>query len=222
MLRDTSIEPKFMAAPALAAGYLNKIITRRKGRWLIVSPTLESRFLHDMIQLLKSKLPHPLRVLPTFSEAHYSESLINSDSLFADPGRSLSLEELKSHSGDPLVHEACMSIAARLTLSGRNQCTVTELAEELRRLVHLRRAYAPLERAVQVMSIHSAKNQEWDHVAVVWPYEVTSNLDLQRRLLYNAITRACKGCYLIVQGRSAKRDPGFLDLLRLLTPSLQP
>ena len=71
------------------------------------------------------------------------------------------------------------------------------------------------------MTVHSAKNQEWDHVAVIWPYQVASNTELQRRLLYNAITRASQSCYLFVQGESTKRDPAFLDVLRLLTPQEQ-
>ena len=39
------------------------------------------------------------------------------------------------------------------------------------------------------MTVHQAKNREFDSVIILWPYEVAGTADRQRRLLYNAVTR---------------------------------
>ena len=51
------------------------------------------------------------------------------------------------------------------------------------------------------MTIHQAKNREFDSVIVLWPYRVVADMERQRRLLYNAVTRARRQALIIV------RDP---------------
>ena len=53
---------------------------------------------------------------------------------------------------------------------------------------------------LKAMTIHQAKNREFDGVIVLWPIRGNVGQDDQkRRLLYNAITRAKKWCTVIVQ-----------------------
>jgi len=52
----------------------------------------------------------------------------------------------------------------------------------------------------RALTVHQAKNREFDGVIVIWPYTVGSDAEGKRRLLYNAVTRAKKWCYVIVQG----------------------
>lgn len=56
------------------------------------------------------------------------------------------------------------------------------------------------ERGRVATTIHGAKNREFDYVAVLWPYQVMGNEEYQRRLLYNAITRARNDAIVLVQG----------------------
>jgi superfamily I DNA/RNA helicase len=49
------------------------------------------------------------------------------------------------------------------------------------------------------MTIHQAKNREFDNVLVLWPVQVPSDPEAQRRLLYNALTRAKNLATVIVQ-----------------------
>ena len=49
------------------------------------------------------------------------------------------------------------------------------------------------------MTIHQAKNREFDSVIVVWPLEIPAGADRRRRLLYNAVTRARRQAIVIVQ-----------------------
>lgn len=59
------------------------------------------------------------------------------------------------------------------------------------------------ERNLVALTVHQAKNREFDRVIVLWPYEVSGNDERQRRLAYNAITRAKQEACVIVQ--NAKR-----------------
>jgi hypothetical protein len=59
------------------------------------------------------------------------------------------------------------------------------------------------------MTIHQAKNREFDRVAVIWPYQIPSNADDRRRLLYNAVTRARMSCVVVVQNATLKNQAPF-------------
>lgn len=53
------------------------------------------------------------------------------------------------------------------------------------------------------MTIHGAKNREFDSVIVLWPASVKSfDNEKKRRLLYNAVTRAKLRCLVLVQSKS--------------------
>ena len=55
---------------------------------------------------------------------------------------------------------------------------------------------------LRVMTIQRAKNREFAHVLVLWPHSVTGTAEHQRRLLYNAVTRAMERCSVVVFGQS--------------------
>ncbi|HBB16115.1 MAG TPA: hypothetical protein DCZ97_03615 [Syntrophus sp. (in: bacteria)] len=49
------------------------------------------------------------------------------------------------------------------------------------------------------MTVHQAKNREFDSVIVLWPLQIQGSSERHRRLLYNAVTRAKKQVIVIVQ-----------------------
>jgi hypothetical protein len=49
------------------------------------------------------------------------------------------------------------------------------------------------------MTVHGAKNREFDNVIVLWPAAIGGSDDQKRRLLYNAVTRAKERCIVLVQ-----------------------
>ena len=61
------------------------------------------------------------------------------------------------------------------------------------------------------MTIHQAKNREFDHVIVLWPYQVTADPEAARRLLYNAITRARRRALVVVQNPDRLQHPPFVS-----------
>lgn len=54
---------------------------------------------------------------------------------------------------------------------------------------------------IKAVSIHGAKNREFDRVIVLWPQSATGSDEHKRRLLYNAMTRAKSHCTIIVLGQ---------------------
>ncbi len=81
----------------------------------------------------------------------------------------------------------------------------------MRRELATRRHYGVrTEASFRAMTIQQAKNREFDHVAVVWPYTVPNDDAQKRRLLYNAITRARRSCVVLVQAETLAMVPPFV------------
>jgi hypothetical protein len=64
-------------------------------------------------------------------------------------------------------------------------------------------------RRLKAMTVHQAKNREFDGVIILWPYTVAGEAEQQRRLLYNAMTRAQRWCTVIAQGETILARPPF-------------
>jgi len=59
------------------------------------------------------------------------------------------------------------------------------------------------------MTVHGAKNREFDNVIVLWPAAIGGNDDQKRRLLYNAVTRAKERCLVLVQLKASLSKAPF-------------
>lgn len=89
-----------------------------------------------------------------------------------------------------------------------------ELRVAVHRGVQYLRSQPARRSGPRVMTIHQAKNREFDNVLILWPVQVPSDPEAQRRLLYNALTRAKKLATVIVQepvpAKSRLHLPPFL------------
>jgi superfamily I DNA/RNA helicase len=91
---------------------------------------------------------------------------------------------------------------------GREETTHKELMAQGRRLVASHRARAQRsDNGRRALTVHQAKDREFDGVVVIWPYTVGQDAEGKRRLLYNAVTRAKKWCEVIVQGKGNTAKP---------------
>lgn len=74
------------------------------------------------------------------------------------------------------------------------------------------RKHAPSvsQRLPLAMTVHGAKNREFDMVIVLWPAALTGDAEQKRRLLYNAVTRAKSRCLVLVQARAALTRAPFV------------
>jgi superfamily I DNA/RNA helicase len=107
-------------------------------------------------------------------------------------------------------------IAQRLerTRNVRGLQTVTraELADVIDRVVRDSTRFGTGHSADRrAMTIQRAKNREFPDVLVLWPHSIANrSADHQRRLLYNAITRAQRHCSLVVFGQNRTNIPPFV------------
>jgi superfamily I DNA/RNA helicase len=54
------------------------------------------------------------------------------------------------------------------------------------------------------MTIHQAKNREFENVVILWPVQVGGDAESLRRLLYNAVTRAKSRVLILLQSPPTK------------------
>lgn len=87
-------------------------------------------------------------------------------------------------------------------------------APELRALVERKaanfRAFtSDRVRGVPLLSVHQAKNRQFDHVIILWPHGVPGGDQLKARLLYNGITRARISCRVFVRSDALLQQAPF-------------
>lgn len=94
---------------------------------------------------------------------------------------------------------------------GRNQFTALEIETVIRHSFANRRRFDTGNvRGHRAMTVHGAKNREFDNVVVLWPAAIMGDAEHKRRLLYNATTRAKSRCLVLVQSRDALTKPPFV------------
>jgi hypothetical protein len=109
----------------------------------------------------------------------------------------------------PVAH--AMSRMDRLRrVRGQNDFTSLQVTDLVRDAVrnHSRLGFRQHRRNL-AMTIHRAKNREFQNVVVLWPHTATGSPEHLRKLLYNGITRAISHCAVIVLGRGRLDAPPF-------------
>lgn len=116
---------------------------------------------------------------------------------------------------DPILRMAGNRAIRLISLRGEPFITREELRQIIDLSAHAIGAFGTESSATRrAMTIHGAKNREFDYVFILWPYRVPNDPVKKRKLLYNAITRARLGAFLFVQGdeKQIKND----EVLKLL------
>lgn len=117
------------------------------------------------------------------------------------------LHELRD---DPILLRTRDWLKSKERTSGITHIAAAEVRVQVERLVTRRRQFGGRrDPTLSAMTIHQAKNREFDHVVVIWPHRVPNGDDQRRRLLYNAITRARRSCTVLVQAQQLLDDAPF-------------
>lgn len=96
-------------------------------------------------------------------------------------------------------------------LHGRSEFSSGQLRKVVKEIVQQGRVHTSGdERRLVALTIHQAKNREFDRVIVLWPYEVSGDDERKRRLAYNAITRARQEAFVVVQGEARVGQSPFV------------
>lgn len=164
-----------------------------------------SRFVRDLIlRVQKASIGNPAtgphRIPWEVPQEEQCEQFLSRLGLPADASSELTAAELCLPDHDWVSEALIAWLDQRRRLQGRTTFTVGELHHQVRAIRHRSRAHRRVrDRGIRAMTIHQAKNREFDSVIVLWPYEVAGSADRQRRLLYNAITRAKRQALVVVQ-----------------------
>ena len=100
-------------------------------------------------------------------------------------------------------------------ISAKTVFSVAEIRSQINLIQQRIRSFGyNQDRKVIAMTIHQAKNREFDSVIVLWPFQIKGSAERQRRLLYNAITRAKKQALVVVHDPKNNRLllPPFLPV----------
>jgi superfamily I DNA/RNA helicase len=118
---------------------------------------------------------------------------------------------------NPTGQQVIECVREQVKLRGLPDVTEKIVVSYAERIVHRHRSYSPKEPKRVLVTVHGAKNREFDNVIVLWPYRVRE--EMKRRLLYNAITRARKHCMVLLQlkAKDAESDSA-INLLGPLEP----
>jgi len=105
---------------------------------------------------------------------------------------------------------ATMERVTRLRrIEGRLTISSAEVEALIRTVTRDISRHGPRVSTTTAMTIHAAKNQEFENVIVLWPHTTPGEPDQARRLLYNAITRARRHCSVVVVGLDRLKSPPF-------------
>lgn len=121
------------------------------------------------------------------------------------------LEALQGLRGQAGVEATLRWVRGRQAVSGSKAISGDEVRERIaREVADQRRHTAGAGSRLSAMTIHQAKNREFDGVVVLWPYTVGGSAEQKARLLYNGVTRARRWCRVIVQGAQLLQEPPFV------------
>ena len=151
----------------------------------------------------------PYRIPWEVSQKDESERFLSGLALPVDAEISASEICLPSDSGSARALRVWLDQQRRV--AGRTTFKGTEISQQVQWIHQRSRAHRRVrDRGIRAMTIHQAKNREFDSVVVLWPYNVAGSADRKRRLLYNAITRAKRQAVVIVQNPNRLKQPPFV------------
>lgn len=174
--------------------------SRWEGTFALICPS-QGRTLDSVIASLTNQLKK--RNCRPIHWVHHTTLEHEEEALFSELG----LQAVSEVSEEPWDRPASLSnpdaeeIARRAEefarLRGLGNITHGLVTVIGRKYLHARRSYGVYQPRYTVTTVHGAKNREFDNVFVLWPYEVRADPEQQRRMLYNAITRARKNCIVL-------------------------
>lgn len=127
-----------------------------------------------------------------------------------DGGLAATIEALQAAGDHPAVSMCRNWIFRTNKLSGQAFFPAAVVQEQLARCFTRHRRFLRSDHSrLKAMTAHQAKNREFEGVVILWPYTVVGDAEQQRRLLYNAITRAQRWCTIVAQNANMLQRPPF-------------
>jgi hypothetical protein len=204
-------------SPKLAAAYLANFMAWRKGgNVAVLTPSRSKGFADEIVSLVcdgpvGSKKNGPFGIVWESTDDDERSKVWDRLTFPTCCSVPQALAALEPHHATPAVKTARAWIARQARVTGLGEVTAVQVRRQIDRAYSVRRWFGRGEGSeYSAMTIHQAKNREFDHVAVIWPYTIPNNDDQKRRLLYNAITRAKRSCLVLVQAQELLDAPPFV------------
>ena len=204
--------PKHQLAGAYIANELGWYGQNR--RVAIITPTA-GRFANDVINWVgmntSSNGNGPYLIKWERSEGDAADALV-AQLVLADGASLIEADTAVQACGNPHVARDMMRwLNIQRRACGRTNVTRAEVVDVIRQSLSVwRRMHQDNDKGFRAMTIHGAKNREFDNVIVLWPAAVGGSDDQKRRLLYNAITRAKSRCLVLVQAKKLMESAPFV------------
>jgi hypothetical protein len=200
----------------LAATYAaNAIAWRKGGNVAVLTPSRRGGFADGVVKRVGAgpvgkRQNGPYKIEWESSDEQEGAALLGKLALGDRCTAEDALAAIHPYRHEPAIRTLREWIIRQRCTRGPQYLTGTDLQHELGRTLSLRRRYGQRAQGqFTAMTIQQAKNQEFDHVIVLWPYTVPRDEDQRRRLLYNAITRAKRSCLVLVQAQDTLQLPPF-------------
>jgi superfamily I DNA/RNA helicase len=214
---ETCPVPKFTLGGALIVWRIKDWLRSGASQIAIISPTKPgtSPFVDNLLQWVSSKTSisrknattaGPYKVDWENSDDKVFNELLNSLGLSKDINCELNCCELAEVAGRAKAIDVQNWLLKRFKLGGMKTINHAEVCTEIRRIVQQRRAFGyASQKKLFALTVHQAKNREFDSVIVLWPMKLRADPEQNRRLLYNAITRAKRRALVIVEDPKKQR-----------------
>ena len=211
-LGGTNCQVKSVASHSIAVHLVAYFLLNNQARKVaILTPTKpeKSKFISNTIEILRlggiklknvSKPFSPQKIKWETDVTALEQRIKEEIGLPEEPDLIVNEYDLNLTATSAGIQELHQWIRRQRSLRGVGTFTVVEIIKQISAICHHIRAFRSLNiNNIRAMTIHQAKNQEFDGVVVLWPYEVGTNAESNRRLLYNAITRAKRSCLILIQ-----------------------
>lgn len=202
--------------PFAATYVANAIAWRNGGNVAILTPSRRGGFADDIVGRVRSS-PLGQRQNGPFPVEWEASDENESNALWERlnfPDRCTITEAhniLAPHGNAPIIRTTKKWLTRQKNVLGNEEVIASDLRHQISRTFSARRRYAGRNTGeFTAMTIQQAKNREFDHVIVIWPYTIPNDAEQKRRLLYNAITRAKRSCLVLVQARDLLNAPPFV------------
>jgi hypothetical protein len=179
------------------------------------------KLLASLSKQLAEKLNSRLEWHHNTSEEQHQQELLAQLGLDAAP-RSTSSWSSDGLDLSGLALVVADSVGRHCKLRGMREIPHELVIEFAEKAVHNARAFTTIRPQREVLTVYGAKNREFDHVFVLWSFPAHKwPIEDQRRLLYNAVTRAKVDCTVLFVGSpcQAAADP-IVGLLGSAQPAM--
>ncbi len=202
-----------VTSSALAAWNIAKYINwngwgKAKGSLAVISPTKSETdtFFKETLDRLKS--PFEKNSFPA-TYLHIENDLDETvEEILESLDQWKTLKEVKKENlvlwekmNKPVVRQTIIKVSRLLNIRGKDSISKEEFSELISRQKHQLKVFgiSRSEPKKIALTVHQAKNREFDYVIILWSYKNQGGDLYSRKVLYNAVTRAKKDAVIIIQ-----------------------